>query len=140
MSKTILLADDSPTIRKIVELTFSDSEIRVETAADGAEALRKLEELRPDLLVLDVMMPEPNGYEICRTVKASERPVPVVLLAGTFEPFDAERASRCGADAHLVKPFESETLVQRVRSLLARPVPAPVAAEPPVAQTPAPEP
>lgn len=119
MTRTILLADDSPTIRKIVELTFSDTDLRVETACTGREALEKIDRLRPDLVLADVVMPEPAGYEICRSVKGSERPVPVVLLAGTFEPFDAEAARSCGADAHLVKPFESRALREKVEELLA---------------------
>jgi response regulator RpfG family c-di-GMP phosphodiesterase len=66
-------------------------------------------------------MPDPTGYELCRTIKSSDRPVPVVLLAGTFEPFDNELARDCGADAHLVKPFESEVLLEKVRTLLEPP-------------------
>jgi DNA-binding response OmpR family regulator len=118
MARTILLADDSPTIRKIVELTFSDTEFLVETAENGAEALAKLDSARPDLVLADVVMPEPTGYDICRAVKGSARPVPVLLLAGTFEPFDPEQARECGADGHLVKPFESRTLRDRVKRLL----------------------
>jgi len=121
MAQTILIADDSPTIRKIVELTFSDTDIRVESAQSGGEALDRLAVVRPDLVLADVMMPEPNGYELCRSIKSSERPVPVVLLAGTFEPFDAERARECGADTHLVKPFESDALRAKVRALLEAP-------------------
>jgi DNA-binding response OmpR family regulator len=124
MARTILLADDSPTIRKIVELTFSDTEFRVETADNGDEALAKLETLKPDLVLADVVMPDPTGYEICRAVKRSAHPVPVMLLAGTFEPFDADQARECGADSHLVKPFESRTLRERVDRLLAPPEPA----------------
>jgi len=119
MSRTILVADDSPTIRKIVELTFADSEIRVEIARDGGEAVARLDAVRPDLVLADVVMPEPSGYELCRLIKSSDRPVPVVLLAGTFEPFDEAQARDCGADDRLVKPFESEALRQRVRALLA---------------------
>jgi len=119
MPRTILLADDSPTIRKIVELTFSDTDLRVETVGTGKEAIEKIESLQPDLVLADVVMPEPAGYEICRLVKGSDRPVPVVLLAGTFEPFDPEAARQCGADAHLVKPFESQALREKVEQLLA---------------------
>jgi CheY-like chemotaxis protein len=118
MPKTILLADDSVTIRKVVELTFSDSDLRVESASTGREALELLEALRPDLVLADVVMPEPAGYEICRRVKGSPRPVPVILLAGTFEPFDRERARAVGADDHLSKPFESEALRAKVIRLL----------------------
>ena len=120
MRRTLLIADDSVTIRKVVEITFSDSELRVETAGSGREALEKIERLKPDVVLADVVMPEPSGYEICRAVKTSGRPVPVVLLAGTFEPFDAERASSCGADAHLVKPFDTKTLVDEVTRLLGK--------------------
>jgi CheY-like chemotaxis protein len=129
MRRTLLIADDSVTIRKVVEITFADSDLRVETAGSGQEALDKIARLRPDVVLADVVMPEPAGYEICRAVKASATPVPVVLLAGTFEPFDAERAAACGADAHLVKPFDTKTLVEEVWRLLApRPAPAAVIA------------
>lgn len=135
MARTILLADDSPTIRKIVELTFSDSDLRVESAESGEEALEKIERLDPDLVLADVVMPGPSGYEICRTVKGSERPIPVILLAGTFEPFDRQQAADCGADAHIVKPFESGALREKVEQLLGRTVAAeatPAEDEPPV--------
>lgn len=136
MPRTILLADDSLTIRKVAELTFSDTDIRVETVADGRAALDRFEAIQPDLVVADVVMPEPTGYDICRTVKDSARPVPVLLLAGTFEPFDVDLANACGADDHLVKPFESKALLDRVSRLLDEsagrvPPPAPVVAEPP---------
>ncbi len=126
MPKTILLADDSLTIRKVVELTFTESDIRVESVGSGQEALDRLETTKPDLVLADVVMPEPSGYEICERVKGSDRPVPVLLLAGTFEPFDEERARACGADGHLVKPFESTILLDRVRALL---LPSPEPAE-----------
>jgi CheY-like chemotaxis protein len=121
MPKTILLADDSVTIRRVVQLTFSDTDLRVEAVGSGREALQRLEVLRPDLVLADVSMPEPSGYDICRHVKTSTRPVPVLLLAGTFEPFDPERARSCGADGHIIKPFESSALLRRVQGLLAEP-------------------
>lgn len=137
MLKTILLADDSSTIRKIVELTFNDTGIRVEAVETGREAMETFERLRPDLVLADVVMPEPSGYEICRSIKSSDHPVPVVLLAGTFEPFDEQQARECGADDHLIKPFESETLLAKVHELLEEPPPE--AAEPqPVAEEAAP--
>jgi DNA-binding response OmpR family regulator len=119
MARSILLADDSPTIRKIVELTFSETDIRIHAVASGTQALELLRSLRPDLVLADVVMPDPGGYEICRAVKRSPSPVPVLLLAGTFEPYDEALARECGADGHLVKPFESRTLRRRVEELLA---------------------
>ena len=119
MSKSILLADDSATIRRVVELSFSDSDFHVVSVGDGDEALALLETLQPDVVLADVVMPGPTGYEICRQIKSSDRPVPVLLLAGTFETFDHDLARTSGADGCLMKPFESRTLVDRVTSLLA---------------------
>jgi CheY-like chemotaxis protein len=133
MRRTILLADDSVTIRKIVELTFSDTDIRVETVSSGQEALDRLSDLRPDLVLADVVMPGPSGYDLCRTIKGSDRPVPVLLLAGTFEPFDAAEARACGSDGHVTKPFDSKQLVERVRDLLERGA-APTVSHEPAAQ------
>jgi CheY-like chemotaxis protein len=118
MRKTILLADDSSTIRKIVELAFSGTDIRVEAVERGSEALAYLERIRPDLMLADVVMPAPTGYDLCRQVKSSGAPIPVVLLSSSFEPYDEALAAECGADRHLIKPFESGTLRQTVRELL----------------------
>src|SRR5262245_37375537 len=135
--KTILLADDSITIQKVVELTFSDGDYRVLCVSNGAQALRKIAEARPDIALLDVIMPEKNGYEVCEAMKADPATagIPVLLLTGTFEPFDRQRAEAAGAEGHLTKPFESHALVARVEELIASgatrhaaPVPAAAAA------------
>lgn len=118
MSKTILLADDSSTIRKIVVLTFSGTDVRVDAVDSGAAALRRLEQSRPDLILADVVMPAPNGYELCRQVKSGAGAVPVILLSSAFEPYDERLAADCGADRHLVKPFEPGALKDAVRELL----------------------
>jgi CheY-like chemotaxis protein len=125
MPKAILVADDSVTIRKVVELTFHDTGIRVESVGTGREALERIAARPFDLILADVVMPEPTGYEICRTVKGSDHAVPVVLLAGTFEPFDEAEAAGCGADGRVVKPFESRALLDLVERLLSRPAPEP---------------
>ena len=124
MPKTILLADDSSTIRKIVELTFNGTDIRVEAFDSGAAALENLDRIEPDLILADVVMPEPSGYELCKQVKALGAGIPVVLLSSTFEPYDADLAAECGADRHLIKPFESGTLTDTVRELLSPAAPA----------------
>ena len=144
--RSILVAAASPTIRRIVELTFSDTDVRVEPASSGAQALSRLEALSPDLVLADVALAEPSAYELCRTIKAGSRPVPVLLLTGSFDPFDRERARECGADGHLVKPFESSALRERVLTLLGekhtrKPVEtAPVSAPPAAASQEAPPP
>ena len=143
MPKKILLADDSITIQKVVELTFSEGDYQVFAVGNGSLALRKIHEVRPDIALLDVIMPEANGYEVCEKLKgdpATAR-IPVLLLTGTFEPFDRNRAQAVGADGHLTKPFESQVLIARVEELIASAAPsmaAPAAAE--AAPTPAPEP
>jgi CheY-like chemotaxis protein len=120
MAHTILLADDSITIRKVVELSFHGTDIRVESVASGQEALDCLPEMKPDLVLADVVMPGPAGYDLCRRIKESENPVPVLLLRGAFEPFDEDQAEACGSDGHLVKPFETSVLVGTVIRLLHR--------------------
>jgi CheY-like chemotaxis protein len=140
MSRTLLVADDSVTIQKVVELTFSDSGHRVVGVGDGRAALETAREIRPDLVLCDVIMPEVNGYEVCEQLKAEPLTAgtPVLLLTGAFEPFDEERARNCGADGHLTKPFESRVLLDRVEELLQgagtapEPLaePAPIQAEP----------
>jgi CheY-like chemotaxis protein len=119
MPRTLFLADDSVTIRKVVELAFHDTDVRVIAVGSGREALDRLPGTAPDIVLADVVMPGPTGYEICRAVKASAKPVPVLLLAGTFEPFDADEARDCGADGYITKPFDSRTLVERIETILA---------------------
>ena len=108
MPKRILLADDSITIQKVVELTFSDGDYEVVAVNNGAKAIQKLAEMRPDIILSDIIMPEKNGYEVCEYVKSHPeyRTIPVVLLTGTFEPFDPDRADKAGCDAVVTKPFE----------------------------------
>lgn len=122
MSKRkLLLADDSITIQKVVNLTFADEGIEVITVGDGDEAMRKFTESAPDLVMADVNMPGMDGYSICEMIKADEttRKIPVILLVGSFEPFDEEKARHAGADDFLTKPFQSiRQLVHKVSSLL----------------------
>src|SRR5947207_9781024 len=117
MSTRILLADDSITIQKVVNLTFADEGIEVVAVSNGDLAERRLSEVKPDLVLADIFMPGKNGYELCEAIKQNPqfRNVPVVLLVGAFEPFDQAEARRVQADAHLTKPFESRTLVETVR-------------------------
>lgn len=119
--KKILLADDSITIQKVVELTFSEGDYQVVCVGNGAQALKKLSEARPDVVLLDVIMPEKNGYEVCEQIKRNPATsgIPVLLLTGTFEPFDRKRADQAGANGHLTKPFESQALVSKVEELIA---------------------
>jgi len=121
MRKKLLVADDSLTIQKVVELTFSDADYRLTCVANGRLALEKVREDHPDLILADVVMPEKNGYEVCEAIKGNPATagIPVILLAGTFEPFDRDRAERLGCDAIVSKPFDSHQLLRKVEALLA---------------------
>ena len=128
---TLLLADDSVTIQRVIELTFANEDIRVVAVSDGAQAVRWIDLERPDIVLADVSMPQVDGYGVSSHVKQSSslRSIPVLLLTGAFEPVDEERAKASGCDGVLVKPFEPKQLVTRVKELLGR-ASAPVA--PPV--------
>jgi len=119
---TLLLADDSLTIRRVIELTFADAGIRVVTVADGREAIERIQREPPDIVLADIGMPERDGYAVAAFVKQTPAlaHIPVVLLAGALEPVDADKAREAGADGVLVKPFEPQVAVARVRELLAR--------------------
>jgi CheY-like chemotaxis protein len=119
--RKLLLADDSATIQKVVSLTFRDEGLEVITVSDGREAVEKLEEIAPDIVLADVFMPGLSGYEVCEHIKRNERfrHIPVMLLVGSFEPFDEAEARRVGADDYLTKPFQSiRTLIGKVGNLL----------------------
>ncbi len=123
MPKSILLADDSLTIQKVIELTFSETEYELTTVSNGADALLALARARPDLVIADVVMPGKNGYEVCEAIKSDSTlaDIPVILLSGTFEPFDRDRAEKARANAIVTKPFDSKNLLRQVESLLLSP-------------------
>jgi CheY-like chemotaxis protein len=117
----MLLADDSVTIQKVVNLTFADEGIDVITVGDGDSAMEKIIEFKPDLVMADVNMPGLNGYQVCERIKEAPetRNLPVILLVGSFEPFDEAEAQRVGADDYMTKPFQSiRQLVNKVTALL----------------------
>jgi len=133
VGRTLLLADDSITIQKIVALTFAEEGIEVIAVSDGAQALEKLEETSPDIVLADVFMPHLSGYQVCEHIKQTERfsHIPVLLMVGSFEPFDEAEARRVGADDILSKPFQSiRTLMDKVGVLLGREPSAPTSEEP----------
>jgi CheY-like chemotaxis protein len=143
MGKKILLADDSITIQKVIELTFSDEDFEVVTVGNGRLAVEKVQDVRPDLVLCDIIMPEKDGYEVCDFIKKtpSLAHIPVLLLTGAFEPFDQDRANRVGCDGFLAKPFEPQTLIAKVKDLLSQAgtrtvAPTRTAAAPPPPATP----
>ena len=135
MSKTLLLADDSVTIQKVVGISFANEDVVLVTVDNGDDAIAKAREVRPDIVLADVVMPGKTGYDVCQTLKedAQLSHIPVLLLTGTFEAFDEARASAVGADGHITKPFEAQALVDTVNARLAAAQPAPAPTSPPVA-------
>lgn len=120
MSATILLADDSPTIQKVVELTFADTGYQVVAVSGGTELLNRLPDVKPEVVICDVIMPDRDGYEVCQTIKSAPETlhIPVILLTGTFEPFDRDRAIAVGCDEIVTKPFEARHLIAAVEKLV----------------------
>lgn len=118
MTNTILLADDSVTIQKVIELTFMDEDYEVVAVGNGDEALDRLEEVTPDVVIADVHMPGASGYDVARRAKQLHPQAPVLLLVGTFEPFDEADYQASGADGYLKKPFDSQELLHRVSELM----------------------
>lgn len=142
MSKTLLLADDSVVIQKLVGLSFANEDVEIVSTDNGDDAVIKARELRPDVVLADVVMPGKSGYEVCEAIKQDSTlaHIPVLLLTGTFEAFDETRASGVGADGHITKPFEAQALVERVKSVIKNarpPAPAARAIAPPSAPIPA---
>jgi CheY-like chemotaxis protein len=143
VAHTLLLADDSVTIQRVIELTFADEDVRVVAVSDGDQAIARLESAPPDIVLADIGMPGKNGYEVARYVKQSPKlaHIPVVLLTGAFEPVDQARAAEVKCDGVLAKPFEPQLVIGRVKELLAAPQPPAANAAPAVgAQVPHAEP
>ncbi len=119
MSETILVVDDEPSICEVMSLYLSRDGYRVITARDGEEALEQARSQRPDLILLDVMLPYRSGLEITEILR-SERDVPIILLTARTEEIDRINGLELGADDYVVKPFSPREVVARVRAVLRR--------------------
>jgi DNA-binding response OmpR family regulator len=115
----ILLVDDEPVIVKLLARRLEAAGFEVETAVDGMQAMEKLSGELPDLVILDVMMPKLNGYEVCRSIKEGAlRQLPVIMLSARSQDKDEKMGLSCGADIYMKKPFKSEELVERMKELI----------------------
>jgi CheY-like chemotaxis protein len=141
MAHKLLLADDSVTIQRVIELTFADEDVQVVVVSNGRQAIERVRAERFDIVLADIGMPERDGYEVAAFIKNDPQlaEIPVLLLTGAFEPLDENRARAVGCDGVLVKPFEPQMVINRVNELLSghRPTARPQAA---ARQAPASEP
>ena len=115
----ILIVDDDANIAELVSLYLTKECFDTEIAEDGEDALEKFESFQPDLVLLDLMLPGIDGYEVCREIRKTSR-VPVIMLSAKGETFDKVLGLELGADDYMVKPFDSKELVARVRAVLRR--------------------
>jgi DNA-binding response OmpR family regulator len=135
MSHKLILADDSITIQKVVELILAEENFEIKSTNNGEEALAAIPSFQPNVVLADIEMPKMNGYQLCEKIKQdpSSQGISVILLAGAFEPIDEELAKQVKADDYIVKPFESQELLSKINAVLtASPVTEVEAEEEPV--------
>ena len=123
MSKKILIVDDEPHIRALLEQTLEDLEdhgIELLTASNGQEAWTTAQEERPDLIILDVMMPRMSGYQVCELVKSEPalNNVYIIMLTAKGQAIDRQKGEQVGADEYVTKPFDPDYLIERAEALL----------------------
>ena len=125
MPYTLLLADDSVTIQRVIELTFASEDITVVAFSDGEHAIASVDRTPPDIVLADVGMPGLSGYEVSRHIKQTPAlaHIPVLLLTGAFDPVDQARVAEAGCDGILIKPFDPQVVISRVKELLRKPKP-----------------
>ena len=119
MTSTILVVDDEQNIVKLARLYLNKDGYQVEAAYDGAEALEKAKSLRPDLIILDIMMPEMDGLAVCRELRKTSN-VPIIILTARDDDVDRIVGLELGADDYMTKPFNPRELVARVKAVLRR--------------------
>jgi two-component system phosphate regulon response regulator PhoB len=120
--KKILIVDDEEKVRKLVEVTLSVGDVEIFHAATGEEALNRVQEVRPDVILLDVMMPGPlDGYDVCRLIKQdpATKGIYIIMLTARGQQADKERGLALGADDYFVKPFSPMELMDKIDHILA---------------------
>lgn len=118
--KKILIADDNENIREALTYLLEDEGYNLVLAKDGADTLKKVKEFRPDILFLDIMMPEMNGYEVCQVVKndADLKKTYVIMLTAKGQVAEQERGKEVGADEYIVKPFSPMEILNKIKNIL----------------------
>lgn len=119
-TKKILIADDNENIREALTYLLEDEGYKLSLAKDGTEALKKVKSVRPDILFLDIMMPEMNGYDVCRLIKSDPdlRSTYVIMLTAKGQALEQERGKEVGADEYVVKPFSPIEILSKIKKIL----------------------
>jgi len=117
--KKILIADDNENIRDALTYLLEDEGYQLWLAKDGAETIQKVKEFRPDILFLDIMMPEVNGYDVCRTIKSDPalKDTYVIMLTAKGQIAEQERGKEVGADEYIVKPFSPMEILTKIKNI-----------------------
>ncbi len=120
MTTKILVVDDSPTELKLICKPFASKAYKVITAVDGEDALKKAHKEQPDLIILDVIMPKQNGFQVCRKIKTTPdlKDIKVILLTSKSQKSDEFWGMKQGADKYMTKPFDSDELLKTAQGLL----------------------
>ncbi len=143
-TRKILVVDDEPNLRELVSGRLEQNGYEVTTAADGYQALTKVKQSQPDLIILDLMLPKIDGYTVCRMLKSSSETseIPIIMFTARSAPDDERRGREMGADAYITKPFEPPVLLDRIAELLGEKQPEQPAepSEPAAQPEPGPEP
>ena len=119
--KKILIADDHPEVVELVRISLEGEDYEIVDASNGEEALKKARFEKPDLIILDVMMPGMNGFEVCRQLKKDPqgKEIPIVMLTAKGQKVDKQKARRMGAREYITKPFSPSHLLAKIQEILA---------------------
>jgi DNA-binding response OmpR family regulator len=120
LNKKILVVDDEVFLVKAIQIRLKRAGYDVITAYDGLDGLNKAREEKPDLIILDVMLPKKNGYQVCRLLKFDEqyKHIPIIMLTAKGQKTDREWGEKTGADCYITKPFEDAELLSKIKELL----------------------
>lgn len=119
---TLLIIEDDPTLCQLLKHNFEFVGYKVRTASDGRKGLKAIFELHPDLILLDIMLPEINGFDLCRRIRAEALSIPIIMLTAKSQESDIVRGLDLGADDYVTKPFSIDVLMARVNARLRRPI------------------
>lgn len=119
LKKRILVVDDDTKLAKAIQIRLEQADYEVLTAFDGMEALEKARKERPDLVILDIMLPKIDGYKVCAMLKSDMKNLPVIMLTAKAGKSDDTLGLNVGADAYITKPYETQQLLETIRKLLA---------------------